>query len=129
MARALLWVLRIFSRRYSKNVTILFRTSPAGKFSGAKGASILADPDRFDCVSARFCSAVVILESRSLSDGFKGVQTGPGVTALTRMPRGTRCVASDRVKAWMPPLVHNELLRSLFEARGTSHLGSRRRSI
>ena len=40
-----------------------------------------------------------------LSAGLSGVQTGPGATAFTRMPRRTRCVASDRVKAWMPPLV------------------------
>ena len=41
----------------------------------------------------------------SLSDGLSGVHTGPGATAFTRMPRGTRWVASERVKAWMPPFV------------------------
>ena len=34
-----------------------------------------------------------------LSAGLSGVQTGPGATALTRMPRGARCVARLRVKA------------------------------
>ena len=43
--------------------------------------------------------------SASLSAGLSGVQTGPGATALTRMPLSIRCVASERTKAWMPPLV------------------------
>jgi hypothetical protein len=39
------------------------------------------------------------------SAGFSGVHTGPGATALTRMPRSTRLLASALVKAWMAPLV------------------------
>ena len=43
--------------------------------------------------------------SRSRSAGLSGVQTGPGATAFTRMPLSIRWVASERTKAWMPPLV------------------------
>jgi hypothetical protein len=34
-----------------------------------------------------------------------GVQTGPGATALTRIPCGARSCASDMVKVAMAPLV------------------------
>jgi hypothetical protein len=37
--------------------------------------------------------------SACLSAGLSGVQTGPGATALTRMPLSTRGAASERVKA------------------------------
>lgn len=40
-----------------------------------------------------------------LSAGLSGVQTGPGATALTRIPRGSSWLASALVKAWMAPLV------------------------
>jgi hypothetical protein len=40
-----------------------------------------------------------------LSEGLSDVQTGHGATALTRTPCDIRFVASERVKAWMPPLV------------------------
>ena len=40
-----------------------------------------------------------------LSLGLRGVQTGPGATALTRMPSGASRPDRLRVKAWMPPLV------------------------
>ncbi len=38
-------------------------------------------------------------------EGIKGVQIGPGATALTRMPFSTSAFASERVKATMAPLV------------------------
>ena len=43
--------------------------------------------------------------SGGLSAGFSGVHTGPGATALTRMPLPTRLEASDFVNAWIAPLV------------------------
>ena len=43
--------------------------------------------------------------SAGLSAGLSGVHTGPGATALTRMPRSSRLLASDLVKAWIAPLV------------------------
>ena len=39
------------------------------------------------------------------SDGLSGVHTGPGATALTRMPFSNTFDASDLVKAWIAPLV------------------------
>ncbi len=38
-------------------------------------------------------------------DGISGVQIGPGATALTRMPRLTRFIDSDRVNEVIAPLV------------------------
>src|SRR5690606_20197305 len=43
--------------------------------------------------------------SAGLSAGLNGVHTGPGATALTRIPRGSRLVARALVKAWIAPLV------------------------
>jgi hypothetical protein len=43
--------------------------------------------------------------SAGASAAFSGVHTGPGATALTRMPLSIRLLASDLVKAWMAPLV------------------------
>ena len=40
-----------------------------------------------------------------LSDGLSGVHTGPGATALTRIPRSSRSIASDFVKALTAPFV------------------------
>ena len=40
-----------------------------------------------------------------LSAGLSGVHTGPGATQLTRIPRSSRLLASDLVKAWIAPLV------------------------
>jgi hypothetical protein len=37
--------------------------------------------------------------------GIRGVQTGPGATALTRMPRLTYWLCRPRVKEMMAPLV------------------------
>jgi hypothetical protein len=39
------------------------------------------------------------------SAGLSGVHTGPGATALTRMPLSIRFDASDLVNAWIAPLV------------------------
>jgi hypothetical protein len=39
------------------------------------------------------------------SDGFSGVQTGPGATALTRMPRSMSDCASVFVNALIAPFV------------------------
>src|SRR4051794_4453054 len=38
-------------------------------------------------------------------DGIKGVQIGPGATALTRIPFSISAIDSDRVKATMAPFV------------------------
>ena len=43
--------------------------------------------------------------SAGLSAGLSGVHTGPGATQFTRMPRSSRLLASDSVKAWIAPLV------------------------
>ena len=40
-----------------------------------------------------------------LSAALSGVQTGPGATQLTRMPRLTRFCASVFVSVWIAPLV------------------------
>lgn len=37
--------------------------------------------------------------------GINGVQTGPGATAFTRIPRSTRLFASERTSPWIAPLV------------------------
>ena len=41
----------------------------------------------------------------SRAAGLSGVHTGPGATALTRMPRSSRLEASDLVNAWIAPFV------------------------
>lgn len=38
-------------------------------------------------------------------EGFSGVQTEPGATAFTRVPRDTMLWANALVNAWMPPFV------------------------
>ena len=43
--------------------------------------------------------------SAAWSAGLSGVHTGPGATAFTRMPRSSRLLASDLVKAWIAPFV------------------------
>jgi hypothetical protein len=43
--------------------------------------------------------------SAGASAGLSGVQTGPGATALTRMPLSTKFCASDFVNAWIAPFV------------------------
>jgi hypothetical protein len=46
-----------------------------------------------------------LMASSFMVAGMSGVQTGPGATALTRMPRPTYWFDSPRVKATMAPLV------------------------
>jgi hypothetical protein len=60
--------------------------------------------------------------------GISGVQTGPGATQFTRMPRSARSCASPAVKFWIAPFSRNAKagLRFVFDqvcgVGGIAHL-------
>lgn len=59
------------------------------------------------CAARRIADVVpnFVTASAGRSAGLSGVHTGPGATALTRIPLSMSCDESERVNAWMPPLV------------------------
>src|SRR5882757_9630679 len=51
------------------------------------------------------CFPKFLTASSGIVDGIKGVQIGPGATALARMPFSANNCASPAVKFWIAPLV------------------------
>ena len=90
----------------------LFSTGDAdAQADGAVVSGTLAPDQNFDQDYDQNADAMSLFapncatSSPERSAGLSGVHTGPGATALTRMPRSSRLPARLLVKAWIAPLV------------------------